>query len=193
MRILHSASLVVGFTVGFTAVAALAAAQQPAPPAPAVHVGQAAPDFELAYVTATPEHKFETHKVKLSDFKDKKNVVIAFFPAAFSPGCTSEMAKYAQQTGRFNKTNTDILGMSVDSMWANMAFREKLEVPFPILSDAKKDVAKTYGVYDEAQGTARRTTFVVDKSGVIQHIDMAREALDPNTAAEACELMVSVK
>ena len=77
----------------------------------------------------------KTVRFKLSDFKGKKNVVLAFFPAAFSPGCTSEMAKYQETSGQFNTNNTVILGMSVDSTWANAAFADKLGVKFNILSD----------------------------------------------------------
>jgi mycoredoxin-dependent peroxiredoxin len=80
-----------------------------------------------------------------------------------------------------------VLGISVDSVWANKAFREQLGIEFPILSDAKHEVARKFGVLDEENGVARRTTFVIDPNGVVQHIDQAREALDPNGAIGVCQ------
>jgi peroxiredoxin len=80
-----------------------------------------------------------------------------------------------------------VFGISVDSAWANKAFREQLGIDFPILSDGKRDVARKYGVLDEENGVARRTTFVIDTSGVVQHIDQAREALDPQGAVGVCQ------
>ena len=170
-------------------------AQAPAgtpPPPPSVKAGQVAPDFTANYFVMT-DGKRQNKPVKLSEYKGQKNVVLAFFPAAFSPGCTSEMAKYQETTGEFNKNNTVTLGMSVDSVWANQAFSEKLGVQFPILSDARRDISRTYGVLDEQQLVARRTTFVIDRQGVVQKVFMAQEALDPNSALEACALLKEVK
>ena len=75
----------------------------------------------------------------------------------------------------------------MDSVWANKAFREQLGAEFPILSDGKHEVSRKYGVLDEENGVARRTTFVIDTNGVVQHIDQAREALDPNGAIGVCQ------
>ena len=91
--------------------------------------------------------------------------MLAFFPAAFSPGCTSEMAKYQETSGQFNTNNTVILGMSVDSTWANAAFADKLGVKFNILSDANREISKSYGVWNERALVANRTTFVIDTKG----------------------------
>ena len=66
--------------------------------------------------------------------------------------------------------------MSVDSVWANKAFREQLGIDFPILSDTKREVSRKFGVYDEANDIARRTTFVIDAAGVIRHVDQQRDA-----------------
>jgi peroxiredoxin len=162
------------------------------PPPPSVKTGQMAPDFTANYFLMA-DGKRQNKAVKLSDYKGQKNVVLAFFPAAFSPGCTSEMAKYQETTGEFNKNNTVTLGLSVDSVWANQAFAEKLGVQFPMLSDARRDISRTYGVLDEQQLVARRTTFVIDRRGIVQKVFMAQEALDPNSALEACALLKEVK
>lgn len=177
-------------------VATAASAQAPAntPPPPSVKVGQVAPDFTARYL-APPDAsgRRQGTPVTLSEFKGQKNVVLAFFPAAFSPGCTSEMAKYQETAGQFNSNNTVILGVSVDSPWANAAFAEKLGVRFNILSDARRDISRAYGVFDEQAAIARRTTFVIDRQGVVQKVFMAQEALDPNSALEVCALLKEVK
>jgi peroxiredoxin len=189
---LKTGLLVTGACVLFAASATAQAPNAAPPPPPSVKVGQAAPDFTASYLKRE-NGKFSFPQVKLSDFKGQKNVVLAFFPAAFSPGCTGEMAKYQEQSGQFNANNTVILGMSVDSTWANEAFADKLGVKFPILSDASRDVAKNYGVFNEKQLVANRTTFVIDKNGVVQKEFMATEALDPNKSLEACALLKEVK
>src|SRR5207245_2211006 len=106
----------------------LASAQTPgaaAPPPPSVKVGDTAPDFTANYLTAADANgKRDRKAVKLSEFRGQKNVVLAFFPAAFSTGCTSEVAKYRESAGEFNSNNTVILGMSVESIWANVHLGE---------------------------------------------------------------------
>lgn len=174
-----------------TAVSAQAPNAAPPPP-PSVKTGQPAPDFTANYL-AMENGRPGFKSVKLSDYKGQKNVVLAFFPAAFSPGCTNEMAKYQENSGQFNSNNTVILGMSVDSTWANAAFADKLGVKFNILSDASRDISKSYGVFDERGLVARRTTFVIDSKGIVQKVFMAQEALDPAHSLEACALLKEVK
>jgi peroxiredoxin len=175
------------------APAAPAAQAAPAPPPPpSVKVGDPAPDFDLEWLAPAGDGKenpprFERKRVKLSDFKGKQNVVVAFFPAAFSPGCTNEMKQYQTSHGTFTAANTTILGVSVDSSWSNKAFREQLGVQFPILSDWKRDAARAYGLYDESSGVARRATFVVDKTGAVRKVDIGREALDPSGVVGMCQ------
>jgi peroxiredoxin (alkyl hydroperoxide reductase subunit C) len=101
------------------------------------------------------------------------------------------MSRYRDHAGKFNETNTVILGISVDSDWANKAFREQLGADFPILSDWKKEVSRRYGILDEQTGMARRTTFVVDAEGIVRHIEQGRDALDPSGALLACSRLKS--
>lgn len=164
-----------------------AAPAPPPPPPPAVKVGEAAPDFDLQYRVPAADGRSEAKQAKLSDYKGKQNVVLAFFPAAFSPGCTQELKKYHETTGQFTAANTVILGISVDSPWANMAFRQSLNADFPILSDWKKEVSRKYGVFNEEGGYSLRTTFVVDKNGIVQKIDQAKDALDPSGVVGVCQ------
>jgi peroxiredoxin len=174
------------------APAAPAAQAAPAPPPPSVKVGDQAPDFDLAWFSPVGDPKdlkYEPKRVKLSEFRGKQNVVVAFFPAAFSPGCTNEMKQYQSSHGTFTTANTAILGVSVDSTWSNRAFREQLGVQFPILSDWKRDAARSYGLLDENSGVARRATFVVDKTGVVRKVDVGRDALDPSGVVGMCKTL----
>ncbi len=82
-----------------------------------------------------------------------------------------------------------MLGISVDSSPANAAFAKQIGVTFPLLSDFQRTASKDYGIFNEKYGFANRTTFVVDKDGVIQHIDKDKEAIDPSGAGQACSLL----
>jgi peroxiredoxin len=174
------------------AVVVYAQASAP-PPAPSVKVGEAAPDFTANYLGDPDANGRRQRKsVKLSEFKGQKNVVLAFFPAAFSPGCTGELTKYQQAAGQFTANNTVILGISVDSTWANAAFAEKVGAEFNILSDASRQISRAYGVFDEERFIARRTTFVIDRQGVVQQVFMEQEAGDPTHALQACAVLKEV-
>jgi mycoredoxin-dependent peroxiredoxin len=186
-------TLPMALAVSLLAIAVVWAQTPAPPPPPSVKVGQAAPDFTASY-RAAPDAtgRRQAKTVQLSDFKAQKNVVLAFFPAAFSPGCTSEMAKFQETSGQFNANNTVILGISVDSTWANAAFAEKLGAEFNILSDSTREISRAYGVYDEKNHTARRTTFVIDRQGIVRQVFITQEALDPANALEACALLKEV-
>jgi peroxiredoxin len=99
------------------------------------------------------------------------------------------MQRYRENAAGFNAANAAVFGISVDSTWANKAFREQVGVDFPILSDSKKDYTRRLGILNEDSGMARRVTFVIDADGIIQHIDQDREALDPTGAVGACSLL----
>jgi peroxiredoxin len=99
------------------------------------------------------------------------------------------MQRYRDNAAGFNAANAAVFGVSVDSTWANKAFREQVGVDFPILSDSKKDYTRKLGILNEDSGMARRFTFVIDANGTIQHIDQDREALDPTGAVGACSLL----
>ena len=84
---------------------------------------------------------------------------------------------------------TQIIGISVDSYPANKRFSEDIGVTFPLLSDFQRKVSKEYGILDEERGWARRTTFVLDKEGRVQHIEQGASAIDPSGAIKMCELI----
>jgi peroxiredoxin len=96
------------------------------------------------------------------------------------------LTAYQADIAKFEQSGTQVLGISVDSQFANRAFAKQIGITFPILSDFQRTVSKEYGVLNEQQGFANRTTFVVDKKGVIQHIEKGAEAIDPTGAHAAC-------
>ena len=159
--------------------AALAFAQAPAPPKTHLKVGDAAPDFTLPSTAGSP--------VKLSSFRGSKNVVLAFYPAAFTGGCTKEMQAYQLGLNKFEDAETQVFGVSTDNTPSQRRFAEDLKVSFPMLSDfSSREVSKLYGVLMPERGIANRATFVVDKEGRIQHIEEGSAAIDISGAATAC-------
>jgi peroxiredoxin (alkyl hydroperoxide reductase subunit C) len=83
--------------------------------------------------------------------------------------------------------------MSVDSVPANREFAKQIGITFPLLSDFKRTVVKDYGVYNEEQGFGNRATFVIDKEGIIQHIEEGNEAIDPTKVADTCNVLMHKK
>jgi peroxiredoxin len=100
---------------------------------------------------------------------------------------------YQSDIAKFDATDTQILGISVDSFAANKRFAEDIGVTFPLLSDFKRKVSKDYGIFDEERGFATRATFVVDKEGIIRHLEQGSTAIDPTGAYQACSLLPNKK
>jgi peroxiredoxin len=99
------------------------------------------------------------------------------------------MKAYQADIAKFEATQTQVFGMSVDSIPANREFAKQLGVTFPILSDFKRTVVKDYGVFIEEQGFGNRATFLIDKEGIIRHIEEGNTAVDPSGAYEACSIL----
>jgi peroxiredoxin len=176
---------------------ALASGQTPgaaAPPPPSVKTGDTAPDFTASYLTTADANGGAIAKsVKLSEFKGQKNVVLAFFPAAFSPGCTSEMAKYP---GEHRRVQLEQHGAPRDERRQRLGQRRVRReagraVPHPERRQARHQPCVRR--LRRAVGVARRTTFVIDRQGVVQKVFMAQEALDPAHALATCALLKEVK
>jgi len=100
---------------------------------------------------------------------------------------------YQADIAKFEGTDTEVFGVSVDSIPANRRFAQDIGVTFPLLSDFKRTVVKDYGIFNEEQGFGNRATFVIDKNGIIQHIDEGTVAVDPTAAAEACNVLTHKK
>lgn len=128
-------------------------------------VGDTAPSFDLP---AIPEGR-----VKLSQFKGKKNVVLYFYPRDNTPGCTTEACDFRDRQAAMTKEDTVVLGVSTDSVASHQKFAEKFSLPFPLLADENHEVAEKYGVWVEKSQYGRtymgiqRATFLIDKRGKI--------------------------
>jgi len=130
-------------------------------------VGDRAPDFTLT--------SFNGEKVTLSEYRGKKNVVLAFFPFAFSGTCSAQMPSYEAELDRFNTYDTQVIGVSADARHALNAWAKQYQMTFPLLSDfyPHAGVAQKYGVMHEL-GMPERALFVIDKEGKIRWIHVHR-------------------
>ena len=122
--------------------------------------GAEAPDFTL--------HVTPDQLLSLSDLKGKA-VIMAFYPADWSPVCGDQMTLYNEILSEFRKHDAELLGISVDGAWCHQAFARDRHLHFPLLADfePKGRVAKRYGAYREGEGVAERALFVIDRNGVI--------------------------
>ena len=127
-----------------------------------VEVGEQAPDFELKDQHGTP--------VRLSSFQGTKNVVIVFYPLAFSGVCSGEMSALRDDFPEIAREDVELLTVSVDSTFVLRTWADRDNFDFSLLSDfwPHGGVAKLYGVFDEDKGVATRGTFIIDKAGVIR-------------------------
>jgi len=132
-----------------------------------VEIGKEAPDFEL------PDS--ENGKTKLSDYRGKKNVLLVFYPLAFSPICTSEFCALRDINADIQSDNTEVLGVSVDSRWTLKAWKEAEHFPNKFVADfwPHGEVGRAYGVFDEKRGTTVRGTFLIDKQGILRWMEVS--------------------
>lgn len=142
-----------------------------------VQVGQEAPDFTLKDT--------DTQDVALSGFRGQKNVVLLFVPFAFTGVCTSELCSVRDNLGDYSKLDAEVLGISVDSPFAQKQWKEKENLNFTLVSDFNRDVSKAYGAqFDELMGfsgVAKRAAFVIDKAGKVQYAEVLESPRDlPN-------------
>lgn len=129
--------------------------------ATALTPGTKAPDFTLY---TTPDQS-----VSLSDFRGKP-VILAFYPADWSPVCGDQMALYNEILPEFKALNAELLGVSVDGAWCHLAFAHDRKLQFSLLSDfePKGETARTYGVYRSQDGVTERALFVIDGEGIVR-------------------------
>jgi mycoredoxin-dependent peroxiredoxin len=147
----------------------------------ALEPGSPAPDFELRDQTGQP--------VRLSDYRGKKAVVLVFYPFAFTGTCQGELCSIRDQIEDFQNDDVQTLAVSTDSVPALRVWAEQQGYTFPLLADwwPHGEVARTYGVLNEAVGCAERGTFVIDRDGIIQYSVHNRipEARDQDAYLEA--------
>jgi len=140
-----------------------------------VAVGQEAPDFTLKQKTADG-----LKDVSLSSFRGKKNVVLLFVPLAFTSVCTDELCSVSGGLSDYDGLDAEVLGISVDSPFAQEAWAKASNITIPLLSDFNKTVSAAYGAqYEDLlgfKGVAKRSAFIVDRSGVVRFASVSDDA-----------------
>lgn len=145
-----------------------------------IQVGQLAPDFSLFGT--------DKNKVTLSELKGK-NVLLLFFPQAFTSTCTKELCAVRDDIARYSNASAQVLSISVDSVFTLAKYKEEQGYNFPLLSDFNKEVSMAYDtIYQdwilEMKGVSKRSAFVIDKEGVVQYAEVLEKAGDlPNFEA----------
>lgn len=132
-----------------------------------VKVGESAPDVALQAAN------FET-VTRLSDFRGKKNVVLAFYPKAFTPNCTKQMCGYRDNLKVFQDADAELISVSLDTAEKSRAFKEKFSLNFPVVGDANRAIVNAFGVPVLNllfTRFAKRTVFLIDKEGVVRYVN----------------------
>jgi peroxiredoxin len=137
-----------------------------------IQIGQPAPDFSL--------YDSDKNKVSLHELRGK-NVVLLFFPLAFTSVCTAELCNVRDNLNRYNQLNAEVLGISVDSLHTLKRFKQDQQLNFRLLSDFNKDVSTAYGsIYDtfsfDMKGVSKRAAFVIDGEGVVRYAEVLENA-----------------
>ncbi len=138
----------------------------------ALQTGQQAPDFTL--------RDNEKNKVTLSEQKGK-NVVLLFFPLAFTSTCTKELCYMRDNLNMYNNLNAEVYGISVDSLYSLNKFKEEQNLNFPLLSDFNKEASIAYdSLYEtfsnDMRGVSKRASFVIDKEGIVRYAEVLENA-----------------
>lgn len=137
-----------------------------------IQEGNNAPDFTLKNT--------EKQEVRLSDFSGKKNVLLLFFPLAFTGVCTKELCSTRDNLTAYNNLNAEVLAVSVDSPFSLGEFKKANNLNFNLLSDFNKTVSMSYGAYYEDflgfKGVAKRSAFVIDKNGEVKYAEVLEDA-----------------
>ena len=150
-----------------------------------IAVGHPAPDFTLK--------DQNQNDVTLSSFRGKRNVVLAFYPLDFSPVCSKEHACFTSDLKDFEGLDAQVLGISVDSVWAHKAFVEHLKINYPLLADfhPKGAAAEKYGLFLADKGITNRATVIIDKQGVVRYVklyDIPQQRANAELTAELKKL-----
>jgi len=140
-----------------------------------LEAGTQAPEFSLP---STPDQR-----VSLSDFRGQL-VVLAFYPADWSPVCGDQMALYNEMLSEFQELGAELLGISVDGPWCHAAFSRDRKLHFPLLADfePKGEVARLYGVYRSGDGSSERALFVINADGIIHWSYVSPVGVNPGAA-----------
>lgn len=138
-----------------------------------IKTGDKAPDFTL--ISFTPST--DPVEISLSSYKDKKNVLLLFFPQAFTGVCSEEMCTIADNYSEFSNDDTEVLGISVDGTFVQKAFAKANNIKYPLLSDFNKETIKKFDIVHETfahgmKNVARRSVFLVGKDGIVKYSEI---------------------
>jgi peroxiredoxin len=143
-----------------------------------LHPGDVAPAFRLPYAT---RDTINNDGMSLSDALQKDLVILAFYPADWSGGCTTEMCTMRDNFGALSSLGVTVLGISGDYVYSHHEWAKYHNLPFALLSDHLHSVGKAYDSYNEAKGQNKRTIFIVKRDGRIAYADYAYKAGDPKS------------
>src|ERR1043165_3366989 len=155
-------------------------------------VGDAAPDFTLPYATQEKIFFKPEERMSLASMKGK-NVILAFYPADWSGGCTTEVCTLRDTFAELGKLNATVLAISGDYVFSHHEWAKFHKLPFPLLSDHDHKIARLYGSYNEAAGFNTRTVFLIDKDGVVRYSNLAFKAGDANDYNKLKEELAKLK
>ncbi len=153
-------------------------------------IGDNAPDFSLPYAT---KDSVAQDSLKLSGLIGTKNIVLAFYPADWSGGCTKEMCTMRDNFSELTSLNAEILPISGDYEFAHHEWAKSQNFPFKLVSDHLHTVARVYNSYTEGYGWNKRTVYVIDKKGKIAYIDLAYKARDLNSFDKLKDALAKLK
>lgn len=155
-------------------------------------VGEAAPDFKLPYATQEQIYFKPEEHMSLSSQRGK-NVILAFYPADWSGGCTKEVCTLRDTFAELSKLNATVLAISGDYVFSHHEWAKFHKLQFPLLSDHDHKVARLYGSYNEAYGFNKRTVFLIDKEGIVRYSNLEFKAGDANDYNRLKEELAKLK
>lgn len=171
-RVTASRMFVTALAAVLVSACAVAVAAQTPP-----KVGAAAPDFKLPYATQEKIFMKPDEQMSLSSLRGK-NVILAFYPADWSGGCTAEVCTFRDTFMEFGKLNAVVLGISGDYVFSHHEWAKHHKLPFALLSDHDHRIARMYDSYMEQNGFNKRTVYLIDKEGVVRYVNLAFKASD---------------
>jgi peroxiredoxin len=163
--------------VASSTVNPIAAAKSDAAASTPPKIGEAAPDFRLPYATLEKIYLKPEEHLALSSMRGK-NVILAFYPADWSGGCTKEVCTLRDTFAELAKLNAVVLGISGDYVFSHHEWAKFHKLQFPLLSDHDHKVARLYGSFNETVGYNKRTIFLIDKEGVVRYSNLEFKAGD---------------
>ena len=155
-----------------------------------LNIGDTPPDFSLPYAT---KDSIASENLKLSSLYGDNNLVLAFYPADWSGGCTREVCTFRDNFSALSRLSAEILGISGDYEYSHHEWAKFHNLPFKLLADHSHEVARKYNSYNDVTGFNKRTVFVIDKQGKIAYIDLQYSTRDLESFNKLQEILKRLK